>query len=187
MPANRQATSDRAAREAGLLDAAEALFLSAGFEATSVRAIAARAGVTSNTVYWYFPSKEHVLVAVLERWLAGATDVIERRPPEPARVASLVVAILRELQPLLGVLHRRASRSDELTRFHERFHQRIRTVLARGLRSAHASAADAQLAADVLVATAEGALEHPGPSQARVIDAALRAAVAERPAGGSVV
>jgi AcrR family transcriptional regulator len=48
-----------------LLDAAIDLFGSRGFEATSMRDIAARAGVGAPAMYNHFPSKDAVLVAAL--------------------------------------------------------------------------------------------------------------------------
>ncbi len=55
----------RDARPAEITDAALALFAQTGFAATTVAAIAARAGVTKGTVYLYFPSKEDLFAAVV--------------------------------------------------------------------------------------------------------------------------
>ncbi len=53
------------ARPAEIVDAALALFSETGFAATTVAAIARRAGVTKGTVYLYFPSKEDLFAAVI--------------------------------------------------------------------------------------------------------------------------
>ena len=45
------------AKRAAILDAAEALFVSDGYELTSVDAISARAGVSKRTVYDHFGDK----------------------------------------------------------------------------------------------------------------------------------
>ena len=70
--ANREATA------AALRDAAEELFSADGFEAVTVRAIAARAGVSHALVHRYLGSKGEVFRAVLERnqgiILAAAPD-----------------------------------------------------------------------------------------------------------------
>ena len=52
-----------------ILDAAEALFLEHGFEATSLRAITATAGVNLAAVNYHFGSKEELFHAVLTRRL----------------------------------------------------------------------------------------------------------------------
>jgi TetR/AcrR family transcriptional repressor of mexJK operon len=59
----RQAETKRAA----ILDAAEELFVSSGYELTSVDAIAARATVSKRTVYDHFGDKESLFRSVLAR------------------------------------------------------------------------------------------------------------------------
>lgn len=76
MPSNRQHI-DRDAKAAEILDAAESLLLSDGYEATTMAAIARGAGVSNNAVYWYFPGKDELLAAVLRR--RRGTGVRRRR------------------------------------------------------------------------------------------------------------
>jgi AcrR family transcriptional regulator len=65
--------SRRAAeRPAELLDAALAQFYAQGFSATKIDDIARAAGVTVGTVYRYFPSKEALFHALVERGLDSA-------------------------------------------------------------------------------------------------------------------
>jgi AcrR family transcriptional regulator len=56
-----------------ILDVAEALFLGHGFGATSIEAVAKRAGISKRTFYHRFPGKERLFEAVvrrlIERWL----------------------------------------------------------------------------------------------------------------------
>jgi TetR/AcrR family transcriptional repressor of mexJK operon len=59
----------RAKREQ-ILQAARALFLERGFAGTSTDALATTAGVSKETLYTYFPSKEALLAAVLEHLIA---------------------------------------------------------------------------------------------------------------------
>lgn len=55
------------AKRAAILDAAEALFVSDGYELTSVDAISARAGVSKRTVYDHFGDKQTLFRGVLGR------------------------------------------------------------------------------------------------------------------------
>src|SRR5206468_11715977 len=55
--------------KARILDAAEALFMEHGFEATSLRAITAAASVNLAAVNYHFGSKEELFQAVLTRRL----------------------------------------------------------------------------------------------------------------------
>lgn len=60
----RNAKVDGDAR-ATILDAAERLFASSGFDATSTAAIARAAGVPKGLVFYYFPAKESILTVLL--------------------------------------------------------------------------------------------------------------------------
>jgi len=63
-------TAPRATAD-GILDSAEELFAEQGFAATTIKQIAARAGVNSALLYYYFDDKEALYQAMLAR-LAGA-------------------------------------------------------------------------------------------------------------------
>lgn len=72
------------ARDAGrtrrsLLDAAAELFTSEGYDRTTVRAIAERAGVNQALLFRYFGNKEALFARVLA---AQAMDVLHGGPPE---------------------------------------------------------------------------------------------------------
>jgi TetR/AcrR family transcriptional repressor of mexJK operon len=54
-------------KKAAILDAAEALFITEGYERASVDAIAARAQVSKRTVYDHFGDKETLFLRALER------------------------------------------------------------------------------------------------------------------------
>jgi TetR/AcrR family transcriptional regulator len=55
-----------------ILDAAEGLFARQGFASTTIKAIGAEAGVNPALLYYYFPDKERLYHAVLERRLGNA-------------------------------------------------------------------------------------------------------------------
>lgn len=58
-----------------ILDAAEQLFAESGFDKTTTRAIATKAGVNIAMLSYYFGSKEKLLYAVLERFSDGLAKV----------------------------------------------------------------------------------------------------------------
>lgn len=62
------------ARPDELLDAALSLFLEKGFAGTRVEDIATRAGVSKGAVYLYFPSKEAMAEALVDRALGGMAE-----------------------------------------------------------------------------------------------------------------
>lgn len=75
-PAPRQpGRAESAATQTRILDAAEELFIEMGFAATSLRAIAARAGVNLSAAHYHFGSKEGLLGATVHRRIAGANEL----------------------------------------------------------------------------------------------------------------
>lgn len=63
----QQARSQERVRQ--ILDIAEQLFLEIGYEATTTRAIAARAKVSVGSLYQFFPDKEAILKALAIRYM----------------------------------------------------------------------------------------------------------------------
>jgi AcrR family transcriptional regulator len=59
-----------------ILDAAEYLFATRGFAATSIREIAEQVDVTPAMVHYYFGNKKHLLQAVMEQVLEPLTDAL---------------------------------------------------------------------------------------------------------------
>jgi AcrR family transcriptional regulator len=83
----RREASKQATRTA-LRDAATKLFADQGYEHTTVRDIAATAGVTERTFFRYFESKEDLVADQTLDWLPMVTAAITHRPAaEPPLVA----------------------------------------------------------------------------------------------------
>jgi TetR/AcrR family transcriptional regulator of autoinduction and epiphytic fitness len=88
-------------KRAAVIAAAIEEFLAAGFDATSMDRIAARASVSKRTVYNHFPSKEALFAAIL-RQLWDASDGGEAPaycPSQPLR-AQLLQLLLKKLSLL---------------------------------------------------------------------------------------
>ncbi|WP_162826902.1 TetR/AcrR family transcriptional regulator [Pseudolabrys taiwanensis] len=62
-----------------ILDSAYDLFSERGYNSTTLQEIAERAGVGVSSLYSYFPSKIHLLYAVVEPWTKEAFDRLEER------------------------------------------------------------------------------------------------------------
>lgn len=65
-------------RRKRILDATIALASKGGYDAVQMRAVAERADVALGTLYRYFPSKIHLLVASLAREFEGSQEKVER-------------------------------------------------------------------------------------------------------------
>jgi len=83
--------------EQAIVDSAYDLFSERGYNRTTLQDIADRAGTGVSSVYSYFPSKLHILYAVMEPWHKDAFGRLEKR----VRGAKTPRAKLRTL--LLGV------------------------------------------------------------------------------------
>lgn len=109
-------------RRAAVLEAAQQLFLADGVEATSVEAIARRAGVAKGTVYLYFPSKGHVVRALEARFearLAERTRGVVTAPSAAEAAgqwcAELVRAYLEEVAVHDVLFHGRVLTREQAT------------------------------------------------------------------------
>lgn len=154
-----------------IVEAAARVLARHGYAAATTNRIAERAGVSIGSLYEYFPNKDSILAALLERHTdQGAAEVLAALEAEIARGAALP-ALLRALVAALLRQHRR---SPELHRvlFEEMPHPpgadacvlRSEDAIAHRLRSALEAdsacrAADPDLAAHLVVQTAE-ALAH---------------------------
>jgi len=96
-----EARTARGEETAGrILDAAANAFARHGLAGARVREIAALAGVNVATLYIYFPSKQHLYEAVLERGLRPLIDLMARFAHEPdkhAAAAPTIDAVMRHL------------------------------------------------------------------------------------------
>lgn len=90
------------ARRDRILAASTQLACGGGFEAVQMRAVAERSEVALGTLYRYFPSKIHLLVAVMEDQLRQLHEALRARPPaaeQPGeRVAEVLLRAFRALQ-----------------------------------------------------------------------------------------
>jgi AcrR family transcriptional regulator len=98
-----------------ILDTAVGLFREGGFDQTTMREVAARAGVALGLTYHYFPSKEAVVMAYYDRVQGEHRRVVEARVLAVPRLRDRLVQmfhtkldILRDDRRLMGALFRYA-------------------------------------------------------------------------------
>ena len=98
-----------ARRRAQILDVAARVFAAHGFANTQVQTIANHVGVGNGTIYRYFPTKDQLFLATVERGLQELTAEMDRvleSPLEP--VETLVTAI----RTYLAFFHRRPEMAE---------------------------------------------------------------------------
>ena len=148
---------ERDTKVSEILDAAESRLREGGYEALSVAAIARELGVAQNAVYWYFPSKDHLFVTVLERMFR---DIVERKPPAQKGIEQKVlwfVDQLQELEDVRAAMYDRARASPVVEKFVKRLDATWRRMLGNVLGS-QLEEPERSVAVDALIATIQGAL-----------------------------
>src|SRR5512143_449729 len=99
-------SEDKELRRRAILDAARTLFAERGLAGFAMADVAARAGIVKGTLYLYWPTREELLLAVLEELLWQWLDELDGRlddtaaPAPPRRLASIVCDSLASYEPL---------------------------------------------------------------------------------------
>ncbi len=86
--------------------AATELFTERGYDKTSLREIADRVGITKASLYYHYPSKQALLLAIMEPFLlewAAAVEMAERLPHTSANIRAVLA---REID--ITLCHREA-------------------------------------------------------------------------------
>jgi AcrR family transcriptional regulator len=117
--APEEPSSGRGGTVSRILDAAEIVFAESGFAGASVRDIAARAGLNAASLYNYYPGKQELYEAVLDRGLlpivellgAEATRASDR--PADLEVVDLVVDHIAARPAIARMLHYEALAGGE--------------------------------------------------------------------------
>lgn len=151
----RRTQIERDEKIAEILDAAEQQVLEGGYPGLSVAGVARELGVAQNAIYWYFPSKDELFVAVLRRLLGAVT--LPENLPEGTPAAKILQAVdrLGDLQWLRASLPERARKSKAVARFEREFRELVRGLLLQAFRKSLPTA-QADTAVDAFMATTAG-------------------------------
>ena len=161
MPRNKRPQAPQEKR-AEIVAAARELFVDAGYDATPMGRLAAAAGVSANTVYWYFDDKDAVLIAVLDEVMTDAWAQYQSVAAEPIPVRLLwVVRQLQQMNRLVSTVHARAERSPTVAVWHDNFHLLTSSLFRFELEAAGAAADGLDAEVMIGVFTIEGLLMHP--------------------------
>lgn len=154
MPSTR-ASKSKEEKADEIVAAAERRLVGGGYAALSVAAIARELGVAQNSIYWYFPSKDHLFVAALERMLRG----IAARKPRRAR--STIDRVLwftdefESLSGLRGAMMERAKSSQVVADFVSALEEHLSRMLSNAFRG-HIPDEELPVAVESFRATVEG-------------------------------
>ena len=86
-------------RKQALLKIAYDMFLSRGYENTSVDEIIAEAQIAKGTFYYYFPSKEKLLADVIEMMIESESETARQIVGSDLPVPQKIVAVITSVKP----------------------------------------------------------------------------------------
>lgn len=174
-----------------VLDAAAESFGTRGYDATSLDALATELGIRKQTILYWYPSKEVLLEAVIDRSAAELSGALEsalsRAGPGWNRVESVVRAVFRmalRRPALLGLL-REVSRlgppwSVRLTEALDPLVQRAREFLEAEMAAGTMRTTDPRLVLLSAYSTVIGVATEVEVQRALGVDPSLRAMVVRR-------
>ena len=159
---------DAKVKKAALEETAARLFLEQGFEATSMQQIARELDVAPNTLYWYYASKDELLVGVLNRLLS---QNLQRLPamqglPLKAQMA-WTLDELEQSREMVATVHGRLDQSPVIRAWHDQFHRFVETALIGALKTAGVEESRCATLATVATFLVEGLLAHPHSAHQR--------------------
>ena len=98
-------SAQRSARKhQAILQAAEAVFLKGGYLGTNMDELAAQSGVSKQTVYKHFGSKEALFVELVTTMTNAAGDRVHNEIPDPADEAELVIYLQTYAERKLAIV-----------------------------------------------------------------------------------
>lgn len=159
MPRTRSDTS-RADKVDELLDAAESLFEERGFAGTTTALLARTAGVSERTLFWYFPTKDHVLVAVVDRAWGRQSEALTRGPVPRDFADGLfrVLLAMRGIRHLLPTMHQRAEVSEVVEDARARYRDLGHRAIVAGLRPLGVPEAELDASVEIVACFTDGVL-----------------------------
>ncbi len=167
-PPRKAPQQDRSrAMVARIVDAGQAVLIAHGYDGASTNRIAAAAGISPGSLYQYFPDKDSIVAAVIERYTARLADRVRgrvlanlTRPPEvavPETISELLDALGDDRELLRAVVEQTPRLSTGATVL--AFEQQI-GELARVALSMRADAVPADVDSDAAAWMLVRAVEH---------------------------
>lgn len=134
-------------RKNQIVDAASHVFTERGFSAARMDDIAAESGLSKGTLYWYFESKEAIIISILDRvfdWeTAHLRDILANEENAQQRLEAIVDTTINDLnkvKPLMPIFFefwslsiRNKKINEALKRYYQQFVDVIEPVIEQGV------------------------------------------------------
>lgn len=161
MPKNRQ-DIDNSLKKQMITDSARYVFLTDGYEKASINRISKEAGVTANTIYWYFSGKDELFAVVLDELISIFINGLSQRK-EAYTLEENLLWMLESLgftKSLIVTVHERAAVSEVVATVHNHFHHSVELLLEKVLREKNVGPANIKPIITMASFVVEGLLTH---------------------------
>lgn len=159
-------------RKVQILEAAAKVFARLGFERARVDDIAGEAGLSKGTLYWYFDSKDAIIIAILDqmftRELAHGRELLGADLPAKEKLLLLTrfaVEDIEKMQPLMPILFeywslllRREKVKQVLNKYYKSFLEVMVPIIEHGIDHGEFRQVDAATVAIAIGAVFEGTI-----------------------------
>ena len=134
-------------RKSQIIDAASQVFTERGFSAARMDDIAAESGLSKGTLYWYFESKEAIIISILDRvfdWeTAHLRDILANEDTAQQKLEAIVETTINDLnkvKPLMPIFIefwslsiRNKKINKAIKRYYQQFVDVIEPVIEQGV------------------------------------------------------
>lgn len=166
-----QSEQIRAERRAQILDAARQVFSEKGFSEARVSDVAARAGVSQGTIYWYFDSKDDLFMATFEAWIEGAllptfaeiaasqisaSEKLYRCSHATAQMMAQSADFLPVQMEFWSYIPRNPAIQARFRQFFARYRASVASIIEEGIAGGEFRAVDANRLASIAIAAWDG-------------------------------
>ena len=153
-----------------ILNSAIKVFSKKGFEAARMEDIAKTAKLSVGGVYWYYKSKEEIIIAIMEQLIdkdvKDLSALLEAEGSVRARLEAYIGLSIDEAQEyipityeLYSLAHRNAKVKNHIRAFLQTYHSVLEQFIQQGIDRKEFKSVNAREAALTLAAIYEGALE----------------------------
>ncbi|HVN94504.1 MAG TPA: TetR/AcrR family transcriptional regulator [Terracidiphilus sp.] len=157
-------------RKAQILDTAEEVFASKGFDGANMDLIATNAGLSKGAVYWYFKKKDDIIGALLDRVFRRSLNSLRAIASQQGSPRARLIRIgeqissdyqgMERLMPIAlefyAIALRRKSIRKHLGGLYDELLSILTPVIEQGIQAGELAPAEPRRAATLLIASYEG-------------------------------
>ncbi len=157
-------------RKNQILEAATAVFARLGFHKARMDDVAEESGLSKGTLYWYFKSKDEIILGLVDRIFTQDMKALETALDSDLPAGELLIAFaqigieetkhLRPLMPLMfefiSLAARHKSVLNTISGYYQKYQRLLTQVIQQGIDSGEFNLVDPQATAITFIALLEG-------------------------------